>query len=261
MHEPLVNITMPSYNHAGFIGLAIESVLAQTHANFELIICDDCSQDDSYAVALEYTRRDARVVVMRNAENLGIVKTRQRLLENCRGVFVGHLDSDDVLERWAIEEAVRVMNDDPDIALVYSDSATIDVAGNVTGYRKDPDFSYSNLMYLGWRHFGLYRRELAVRYGGYNTRIASGCEDGDLFMKLASRHPCKHLQKVLYFHRYHGNNSSAKSNKCPTCELRRDCNYFDVWSKVTLEFFPDHEVARLRLTDGLALPDAAEKPA
>jgi len=238
--EPLVSIITPSYNYAAYLQQAIRSVTDQTYRNIELIVCDDCSKDNSYQIALDEAQKDPRITVLRNDTNLGISKTRQRLLENCRGKYVGHLDCDDFLERYAVEEMLRVFEKDSVLALIYSDSAYVDQAGKVTGYKTEIDYSYQNLVALGWRHFGMYKRDLALKYGGINTKIVSGCDDGDLFMKLAYRHRCFHLAKVLYYYRCHDNNSSRTNKKCETCEEKPDCNYISIWSKVVKEFFPDH---------------------
>ena len=129
---------------------------------------------------------------------MGIAPTRQRLLEECRGKYVGHLDCDDFLERWAVEEMLRVFAADEKLALVYSDSAFVDESGKVTNYKSEPDFSHQNLMYLGWRHFGMYRRDLAIEKGGFNLGLASGCDDGDLFMRLAIAHPCRQIGRASF---------------------------------------------------------------
>jgi glycosyltransferase involved in cell wall biosynthesis len=240
MNIPLVSLITPSYNHQAFLQVAIRSALEQTYANVELIICDDCSSDKSREVALQAARLDPRITVLCNETNMGISKTRQRLLENCRGTYVGHLDCDDFLERWAVEEMVRAFEADPSVALVYSDSAYVDASGKVTNYKTELDYAYQNLVALGWRHFGMYRRDLALQYGGINTKIVSGCDDGDLFMKIASRHKCHHLAKVLYYYRCHDTNSSRRNKECATCEERPDCNYFSIWSRIVKEFYPNH---------------------
>lgn len=239
---PLVSIITPSYNYEAYLRQAIRSVTAQTYTNIELIVCDDCSADNSYRVALDEARVDRRITVLRNETNLGISKTRQRLLQSCRGEYIGHLDCDDFLERYAVEEMLRVFAEDPTLALIYSDSAYVDQSGKVTGYKTEIDYSYQNLVALGWRHFGMYRRDLALRYGGINTKIVSGCDDGDLFMKLAYRHRCFHLAKVLYYYRCHDSNRSRSNKKCETSEEKPECNYFAIWAKVVREFYPNHPI-------------------
>jgi len=204
------------------------------------VACDDGSPDRVWEIAQVQAASDPRIRLLRNEQNQGIVHTRQRLLQACRGTYIGHLDCDDFLERWAVEEMLRVFVSQPDLALVYSDSAFVDENGKTTGYRNDPEFSRQNLMYLGWRHFGMYRRSLALQAGGFNTQLKSGCDDGDLFMRLAVRHPCQHLSKVLYYYRCHSNNSSRSNKKCDTCEERSVCNYFSIWSQVVKEHFPNY---------------------
>jgi glycosyltransferase involved in cell wall biosynthesis len=240
MATPLVSLIMPSYNYEAYLHHAIRSATGQTYGNIELVVCDDCSTDNSYQIALDEAQKDPRITVFQNDRNLGISRTRQRLLESCRGRYVGHLDCDDFLERWAVEEMVAVFENDPSIALIYSDSAFVDKNGKVTNYKTEIDYSYANLVALGWRHFGMYRRDLALKYGGINTKIVSGCDDGDLFMKIASRHKCHHLAKVLYYYRCHDDNRSRTNKKCETCEEKPECNYFSIWSRIVREFYPDH---------------------
>lgn len=240
MTTPLVSIIMPIYNHDLFLVQAIRSVTAQTFRDIELVACDDASTDRAWELARVEAAGDPRIRLFRNEQNIGIARTRQRLLEACQGTYVAHLDCDDFLERWAIEEMVRLFAAEPELALIYSDSAFVDESGKVTGYRNDPDFSHKNLMYLGWRHLGIYRRDAALAVGGFNIALKSGCDDGDLFMRLAIRYPCRHLAKVLYYYRCHSNNNSRRNKKCDQCEERSICNYFTIWSRVVQEYYPDY---------------------
>ncbi len=243
MGDPLVSIIMPIYNYDTYLVQAIRSVTAQTFRDIELVACDDASTDRSWELALLEATLDSRIRLFRNEQNSGIAANRQRLLEACRGKYVGHLDCDDFLERWAVEEMLRLFVSNPDIALVYSDSAFVDEAGTVTGYKKEPDFSHYNLMSLGWRHFGMYRRDLALEVGGFNLKLSSGCDDGDLFMRIASRYPCCHLSKVIYYYRCHSSNTSRSNKKCDSCEERNVCNYFIIWSQIVKQYYPDYKPA------------------
>jgi glycosyltransferase involved in cell wall biosynthesis len=240
MDAPLVSIIMPIYNYEAYLVQAIRSVTSQTFCNFELVACDDGSTDRAWELALAEAQADQRIRLLRNEKNRGIAATRQRLLETCRGRYVGHLDCDDFLERWAVEEMLRLFGAEPELALVYTDSAFVNETGNVTGYKNEPDFSHQNLMSLGWRHFGMYRRDLALEVGGFNLKLTSGCDDGDLFMRIATRYPCRHLAKVLYYYRCHSDNRSRSNKKCDVCEERDVCNYFMLWSQVVKQYYPDY---------------------
>ncbi len=242
MNVPFVSIIMPIYNNDSYLVQAIRSVTSQTFDNLELVACDDASEDRAWELAVAEAQSDPRIRLFRNNRNMGIAKTRQRLLEESKGRYIGHLDCDDFLERWAVEEMLRVFRAEPDLALVYSDSAFVNETGNVTGYKNEPDFSHKNLMSLGWRHFGMYCREKALESGGFNIKLASGCDDGDLFMRLATKHPCRHLSKILYYYRCHSNNRSRSNKKCSTCEERQICNYFTLWLQVVKQYYPDYSL-------------------
>lgn len=92
----LVSIIMPAYNCEAYISEAIESVLAQTYDNFELIICDDCSRDGTKEILLSYEKKDSRLKVIFNSENQGTALSRNRCIKYAKGEFIAFLDSDDI---------------------------------------------------------------------------------------------------------------------------------------------------------------------
>lgn len=101
MIEPLVSIVMPCYNSDKFLKQSIESVLAQTYKNWELIIVDDLSSDSSAFIISSYLSADPRVKLIRNTKNLGAAGSRNIALDIAEGRFVAFLDSDDY---WAAEK-------------------------------------------------------------------------------------------------------------------------------------------------------------
>ena len=92
---PLVSVVMPAYNVDSFIEEAIASVIVQTITDWELIVIDDCSTDDTRKLVGEMAEKDARIRLVSNASNMGVAKTRNRGLDLCRGQYVALLDSDD----------------------------------------------------------------------------------------------------------------------------------------------------------------------
>lgn len=94
--EGLVSIVTPNYKCERFIAKTIESVLAQTYTNWEMIIVDDCSPDNSYNIACEYAAKDERIKVLKNETNSGAAISRNRAIEVANGEFVAFLDSDDI---------------------------------------------------------------------------------------------------------------------------------------------------------------------
>lgn len=231
MTKPMVSILMPAYNTVRFIKFAIDSIKKQTYLNWELVIVDDCSDDGTWELASKLAETDDRIKVHRNESNIGIVKNRKRAYELSVGDFVCHVDNDDILERYALEEMLMAFVMWPEVKLIYSDLAQIGVKGEHQLYSASKDFDPNNLHQHGWRHFGMYKRNVMDHIEGYNDKLVSGCEDGDLFMQIAEKFPCARLPKPLYLYRAHEGNNSANNKKCDVCSERPVCNYVRVWSK------------------------------
>ena len=231
MTKPLVSLLMPAYNSARYIKYAVDSVLKQTYENWELIIVDDCSDDGTWEVAYMLSTYDSRIKAYRNEENLGIVKNRKKAYTLSTGDLVGHLDNDDILERYSLDEMVRSFDQLPNVGLIYSDLAQIGEKGEHQLYSESKTFDINVLHQHGWRHFGMYRRKVMDVIDGYNEKLVSACEDGDLFMQISEKFPIVRLPKVLYLYRAHSGNNSANNKKCESCEERPVCNYMRVWSK------------------------------
>jgi glycosyltransferase involved in cell wall biosynthesis len=231
MQKNLISLLMPAYNTVRFIKFAIDSIKKQTYNNWELIIVDDCSDDGTWELASMLSASDSRIKVYRNDLNLGIVKNRKRAYELSSGELVCHIDNDDMLERYALEEMLNAFDQQPDVMLIYSDIAQIGEKGEHQLYSASINFDPNKLYQHGWRHFGMYRREVMRHIDGYNEKLISGCEDGDLFMQIAEKFPCARLPKALYLYRSHGENQSGKNKKCDSCSERPVCNFLRVWSK------------------------------
>jgi glycosyltransferase involved in cell wall biosynthesis len=221
---------MICYNNVQYIKAAIDSVKTQTYDNWELVVNDDCSTDGTYELAQKLAETDARIRVYQNEKNLMTPRNRAAASKHLKGELVGHLDADDMLYPHAIEYAVKALSDNPDVALVYSDTAGINSKGKITCYNLHTDAD-SNLAHFGWRPFGVYRMSVFKQTEGYNTKLTGGCEDGDLFMQIADKHKFMRVPHVLYYHRSHETNTSPKNHSCGTCPDRPVCNYIRIWSK------------------------------
>lgn len=105
---------MTSYNREKYIKVAIDSVLAQTYQNWELIVLDDCSKDNTFSIAEDYATQDTRVKAYRNDINLGQFKNRNKVAELAQGEYLKYLDSDDLLYPFALEQLVFYMEKFPE---------------------------------------------------------------------------------------------------------------------------------------------------
>jgi teichuronic acid biosynthesis glycosyltransferase TuaG len=233
MKGALVSVMMPAYNTVAYIKWAIESMQAQTYESWELLILDDASTDGTFELASVIAKKDKRIKVSKNKRNMGVNRTRDALAKASQGYWLAHLDSDDMLERWALEEMVRAFAEQPEVRLIYSDFVQVGKKNQVESYSSSPDFDILKLHQHGWRHFGMYRRDVFEHIQGFNEKIAHipTCEDGDLFMQIAEKFPIYRLPKVLYQYRNHGDHTSSKKPKCEECPANPDCNYIRVWAK------------------------------
>lgn len=102
----LISIIMAAYNAEKIIGFAIDSVINQTYQNWELIIVNDCSIDNTEAIVKAYVEKDSRVKLMTNPENLGVSLTRLEALKNCFGDWIAILDSDDAWMPEKLEKQI-----------------------------------------------------------------------------------------------------------------------------------------------------------
>jgi len=120
MPVPLVSVLLTAYNRERYIAASIESVLAQSCGDFELIIADDRSSDGTLSIAREYARRDSRVRVHANERNLGDYGNRNYAASLASGQFLKFHDSDDIMYPHCLEVMVRYLSAAPSAAFALS---------------------------------------------------------------------------------------------------------------------------------------------
>src|SRR2546423_2625235 len=132
---PLISIGMPVYNGAQFISQALDSLLKQTFADFEIIICDNASTDGTEEICSEYARRDQRIRYYRNPINLGLAGNCRRVLEVARGKYFKYAAHDDLCAPRLLERCVEVLENKPDVILAYPKTMLLDEAsGKLSEY-------------------------------------------------------------------------------------------------------------------------------
>ncbi|GHU17458.1 glycosyl transferase [Spirochaetia bacterium] len=133
MIERYVSIIMPNYNNGRFIGSAIESVIAQTYKNWEMIIVDDCSSDNSIEIIKKYQDRDPRIRLFSTESPSGSpVKPRNIGIEKAKGRYIAFLDSDDLWLPDKLECQIKLF-DNRNVAIVYSNYEKITETGTRNG--------------------------------------------------------------------------------------------------------------------------------
>ncbi len=146
MNKPKISVVMPVYNEEDFLKESIESILNQTFKDFELIIVNDCSTDNSDKIIESYFD-DPRVVRINNEENIGVFNSRNRALKFARGKYIALLDSDDISMLDRLKLQFNYLENNPHIFLVGSSALYINEDGKeISRFRKYDDYEM-----LAWR--------------------------------------------------------------------------------------------------------------
>lgn len=132
--EKKVSIIMPAYNAEKYIEEAIYSVLAQTHKEWELIIIDDCSSDNTEQIVLKYVSKDTRIRYLKNPVNLGVSKSRNLGIKKSKNDWIAFLDSDDCWENDKLEKQLKLFEQHPEGKLFFTGSGFINEEGNKSSY-------------------------------------------------------------------------------------------------------------------------------
>jgi glycosyltransferase involved in cell wall biosynthesis len=206
-----ISLITTVYNRATYLPVTLDSILAQTHHNFELLIWDDGSTDDSLAIAQAYARKDDRIRVIA-APHQGIAPSLKGAIAATTAPYLGWVDSDDVLAPTALAETVAILDAHPNVGMVYTNHLIIDEQGNDKGLGRLCRIPYSPdrlLVEFMTFHFRLIRRRVYDQVGGIDPSFSTS-EDYDLCLKLSEVTDIYHLPKPLYFYRRHTDNATNR---------------------------------------------------
>ena len=134
---PRVSIGVPVYNGERYIAETLDSLLAQTFEDFELIICDNASTDRTEQICRTYSERDARIRYVRNAENLGAAKNFGRAFELSSGEYFRWANCDDLFAPESLARCVEVLDREPSVVLTYPKTKLVDERGSVISEYED----------------------------------------------------------------------------------------------------------------------------
>ena len=200
-HSPLVTVYITNHNYGRYIEQAIQSVLRQTQRDFELIIIDDGSTDNSREVIERYAEH--RQVVTIFQQNKGLNVTNNIALRAARGKYVMRLDADDYLDEHAVEVLSGVLEREPDAGLVFPDYYLVDEQGHVLEQVRRHDFDEVTL--LDQPAHGactMMRREALLELGGYDESFT--CHDGyDLWLRFIQHGRVRNVNLPLFYYRQH----------------------------------------------------------
>jgi glycosyltransferase involved in cell wall biosynthesis len=213
--RPIVSIIIPTYNGSLFLSECIESILKQTYSDFELILIDDGSSDNSYSIASGYAAIDDRVVLLSHDRNLGIVNALNRGLQVASGRLIARLGHDDVALSHRLKEQVAFLENHSDVVLLGSLVTLISSDGKTIGGIWVPETDCQIRFGLLFDSkiadpSAIYRADIVAKYGLHYDPSCECAEDYKFCVELLKYGRAYSIQEPLVKYRLHDDQMSRK---------------------------------------------------
>lgn len=207
---PKVSIVLPSYNGSSFIKDSIQSILNQTYHDFELIIVNDCSTDDTLEICNEYAKKDNRIKIISNSQNLKLPASLNVGFSQAKGEYLTWTSDDNIYKENAIEKMVKALDSNPNTDLVSFDYDFIKEDGSFDKrasaiYPTRKPWQLAFMCNVGACF--MYTKSIAKKVGEYDTNLFCA-EDYDYWCRIAIEGNIKYFDESLYYYR---NNSKSLS--------------------------------------------------
>lgn len=208
---PTVSIVLAVHNGATYLRAALDSILSQTYSDFEFLIVDDASVDDTASIIASYD--DSRIRLIRNPVNLGLTRSLNLALRSARGEFVARMDHDDVAEPDRIATQVQFLADHAKVGLLGTAVTAIDDAGRELDLIKKPETHDQITRHLASANClvhptVMFRRTLLESVGFYNENLRFS-QDYDLWLRYSEQTEVHNLQAPLLKYRVHAGQISV----------------------------------------------------
>lgn len=204
--NPLVSVVMPNYNNAQYVKEAIESIINQSYKNWELIIIDDCSTDNSMYILQQYIK-EPKIKVFQNRINVKIARTRNNGLRevDIKSKYIAVMDSDDISECNRLLNQVQFLEDNPEYGAVGGHTTIINEDSEIVSFRKyetNPEKIHKNLIKKSQlAHPATLIRKSALEKVGFYNETLNLCEDYDLWFRIAENYKIGNLNQSVLMYR------------------------------------------------------------
>jgi len=212
--SPAITVAMSVYNAAPYLGLAIESILAQSFGDFEFLIVNDGSSDSSAEIIDSYAVRDSRIRPI-HQENRGLVASLNRMIDEARAPLIARMDGDDISKPERFARQLAFLDANPDFGVVGTLTINIDGDGNESWLNADQPTDWEGFRDalrdkpLLCHPSAMMRTEVVRAAGGYRAAFKH-CEDYDLWLRLSERTKLCSLPERLLLYRYSDSQVSEK---------------------------------------------------
>jgi len=266
----LISIGIPFYNCQDYLAAAIKSVLAQTYKNWELILIDDGSTDDSLKVALSFN--DKRIRIISDGKNKKLASRLNQIIEEAKGEYIARMDADDMMDSTRIEKQVDILNKNSEFDLVSTGVASISNENEIRGFRIYQNSKLSNYDMISG-NIGIVHASVLARKSWYlrnNYRENIIAEDYELWNRAYFKDDlkCYKIPEPLYYYREDDNVTYCKlmrayKNQIEIIENYKDklskFDYLKINSKMYLKVFIIYILNLVGMIDVLLKKRASEK--
>lgn len=215
--NPKISVIMSVYNGARYLKEAIDSILSQTFTDFEFLIVDDCSNDNSPQILEEYAKKDNRIRIITNEFNLGLTKNLNKMIKESKGYYIARFDCDDISLPERFTEQVQYLDEHQKCGVVSLWADIIDGQGKYSRTIKyptsDSDLRNALIQYNPFFHPGIMvRKEVFDSVGLYDEswRFA---QDYELYFRIAKKYELGNVSKILLKYRETGGSITGSKNK------------------------------------------------
>lgn len=209
----LISVILPVYNGARFLRESIESVVNQSYSNWELIIVDDCSTDETAEIAKNFADNDGRIHYYRNDENLKLPRNLNKGFSLSAGEYLTWTSDDNRFKKNALETMIQALENNPEADLVYASYDVINEKGKKLHFIQADSKAREHI--LGSNVVGacfLYTRKAYNLTGQYDPDLLY-VEDFDYWQRMVSRVRCAAINESLYEYRWHNNSMTKTKNE------------------------------------------------
>ena len=205
----MVTIGLPFYNAEKYLALAIESVLQQTYTNWELLLLDDGSTDNSLSIAQSYAQKDSRIKVISDGKNKNLATRLNELPSLAQGLYLARMDADDIMHSARIERQLAVLKAHPEIDVLGTNAYIINDENAVTSTRYPLTPKNTLTRVKSFIHPTIIAKKQWFLENPYDTK-ALRMEDAELWYRTHSKYHFVRLNEPLLFYREVGNNYYKK---------------------------------------------------
>ena len=203
-----VSVIIPCYNQGKYVSDAINSVLAQTYKDIEIVIVNDGSTDNSNEIIKTFADKYKNILFFDENKNKGVINARNMAIEAANGEYILPLDADDTIEPTYIEKAVKILNENPNIGIVYCKARMFGIKNK---YWDLKDFDKSNILYDNCIFCSaLFRKKDFIKVGKYKDYMLYGCEDYDLWLSFIEQgFDVYRIDEILFNYRQYEEDSRS----------------------------------------------------